>query len=88
MRGGSRNAAHLGIGQMGKTVLLDYWFNNEWKKDATGTQARFHYTWDDKTYGGFAMLGDIFRIHGMKTASLETAPTATKPERRFHLYYC
>ncbi|NII27298.1 glycoside hydrolase family 88 protein [Pseudoflavitalea sp. X16] len=60
----------------GKTVLLDNWFNNEWKKDATGEQVRHHYTWDDKTYGGFAMLGDIFRIQGMRTASLETAPTA------------
>lgn len=60
----------------GKTVLLDTWFNNEWKKEPNGTQSRFHYTWDDKANSGFAMLGDIFRIYGMRTASLETAPTA------------
>lgn len=60
----------------GKTVLLDYYFNNEWRKDATGTLVRYHYTWEDKTNSGFSMLGDIFNIHGVRTASLETAPTA------------
>lgn len=59
----------------GKTVTLDNYFNNEWKKDATGTMVRYHYTWDDKTNSGFAMLGDIFHIHGVKTKSLEKAPT-------------
>ena len=60
----------------GKTVMLDYYFNNEWKKDATGTLVRWHYTWDDKANSGFSMLGDVFRSYGMKTAALETAPTA------------
>lgn len=60
----------------GKTVLLDNYFNNEWKKDATGKMVRFHYTWEDKTNSGFSMLGDIFHIHGVKTTRLETAPTA------------
>ena len=60
----------------GKKVVLDYYFNNEWRKDATGTQVRFHYTWDDKMNSGFAMLGDVFRIHGATTAALETAPDA------------
>ncbi|HEY0676828.1 MAG TPA: DUF4350 domain-containing protein [Chitinophagaceae bacterium] len=60
----------------GKTVLLDNYFNNEWKKDVTGTLIRHHYTWNDKTNGGFAMLGDIFSQHGVKTTSLETAPDA------------
>jgi unsaturated rhamnogalacturonyl hydrolase len=55
-------------------VMLDYYFNNEWKKDATGTDVRFHYTWDDKSNSGFSMLGDMFRSYGVKTASLETAP--------------
>lgn len=60
----------------GKTVLLDYHFNNEWKKDATGAMVRWHYTWEDKSNGGFAMLGDMFRRYGMKTKSLPAAPTA------------
>ena len=65
----------LGIGK-GRTVLLDNYFNNEWKKDATGTSVRWHYTWEDKSNGGYAMLGDIFNSYGLKTKSLPTAPTA------------
>ncbi len=60
----------------GKTVLLDYYFNNEWKKDVTGKQVRFHYTWDDKSNSGFSMLGDIFNRHGVQTKYLEASPTA------------
>jgi unsaturated rhamnogalacturonyl hydrolase len=60
----------------GKTVVLDNYFNNEWRKDATGTDIRWHYTWDDKMNGGYAMLGDIFNMHGVKTSSLQTAPDA------------
>lgn len=69
----------------GKTVLLDYYFNNEWKNDATGTSIRWHYTWDDKSNSGFSMLGDIFNIHGVKTASLATEPTA-KSLAGAHIY--
>jgi unsaturated rhamnogalacturonyl hydrolase len=63
------------IGQR-KTVMLDYHFNDEWKKDGAGAEIRWHYTWEDKSNGGFAMLGDIFSIHGAKTKSLESVPTA------------
>jgi unsaturated rhamnogalacturonyl hydrolase len=60
----------------GKTVLLDNFFNNEWRKDATGTNIRYHYVWDDRMNSGFATLGDIFHSYGVQTKSLETAPTA------------
>jgi unsaturated rhamnogalacturonyl hydrolase len=60
----------------GKTVLLDYYFNNEWKKDATGKQVRFHYTWDDRSNSGFAMLGEVFGNYGVKKKMLESRPTA------------
>jgi unsaturated rhamnogalacturonyl hydrolase len=60
----------------GKTVVLDNFFNNEWRKDATGTNIRYHYTWDDRNNSGFATLGDIYRSYGVQTKSLETAPTA------------
>jgi unsaturated rhamnogalacturonyl hydrolase len=59
----------------GKTVILDRYFNNEWKKDPTGQQVRWHYTWNDRTNGGYAMLGDIFRRHGASTGNLDVAPT-------------
>ncbi|MBC7874611.1 MAG: glycoside hydrolase family 88 protein, partial [Ferruginibacter sp.] len=61
----------------GKTVLLDYYFNNEWKKDITGTPARWHYTWEDKTNSGYAMLSDLFSKYGVKTKSLITSPAST-----------
>jgi len=60
----------------GKTVLLDYYFNNEYKKDAFGQMERFHYNWEDKANSGYSMLGDIFRQYGAKTTSLATAPSA------------
>ena len=58
----------------GKTVLLDNFFNNEWRKDATGTNIRYHYVWDDRMNSGFATLGDIFHSYGVQTKSLESAP--------------
>jgi rhamnogalacturonyl hydrolase YesR/polygalacturonase len=58
-----------------KTVLLDYFYNNEWKKDANGNMNRWHYTWEDKSNGGYAMLGEIFRRYGAQTRSLEKRPT-------------
>lgn len=60
----------------GKTVVLDNFFNNEWRKDVTGTDIRYHYTWNDRMNSGFATLGDIFHSYGVQTKSLTTAPTA------------
>ena len=59
----------------GKKVMLDYYFNNEYKKDAAGNMNRFHYTWEDKAMSGYSIWGDIFRSSGAETLSLETAPT-------------
>jgi unsaturated rhamnogalacturonyl hydrolase len=67
----------LSIGK-NKTVLLDSYFNNEWRKDATGAMVRYHYTWSDKANSGFSMLGNIFNRYGVQTKSLETAPTTKK----------
>lgn len=59
-----------------KQVLLDQYFNNEFKKDATGKEIRWHYTWNDQSNGGFTFLGNIFESQGAKLASIITAPTA------------
>jgi unsaturated rhamnogalacturonyl hydrolase len=59
----------------GRKILLDNYFNNEWKKDATNTMVPFHYTWTDKSNSGFSMLGDIFRTYGLTTRTLTSAPT-------------
>ncbi|MGZ3846707.1 MAG: glycoside hydrolase family 88 protein [Flavisolibacter sp.] len=67
-------ASTLSYGK-GKTVMLDNFFNNEWRKDATGTNIRYHYVWDDRMNSGFATLGDIFHSYGVRTESLLTAPS-------------
>lgn len=57
-----------------KTVLLDYYFNNEWK-DSAGIRIRFHYTWEDKKNTGFSILGSVFTENGVQIKHLESAPT-------------
>jgi unsaturated rhamnogalacturonyl hydrolase len=59
----------------GKMVTLDNYFNNEWKKDVTGKDVPYHYTWSDKANSGFSMFGDIFSAYGVKKNTLTAAPT-------------
>jgi unsaturated rhamnogalacturonyl hydrolase len=63
-------------GRSEKTVLLDYYFNNERRKDITGTSIRYHYTWEDRANSGFSLWGHLFRQYGAHTDSLPVAPTA------------
>lgn len=58
----------------GKVVLLDYYFNNEWKTNASQNTERWHYTWEDKSNSGFSLLGDLFLRNGALIKSLEKAP--------------
>ena len=61
----------------GKTVLLDYYFNHEFRKDpVTGEMIRFHYIWEEKDNNGFSIFGDAFKNNGARLKSLEAAPTA------------
>jgi unsaturated rhamnogalacturonyl hydrolase len=60
----------------GKTVVLDYYFNSEVKKDSTGQLAPFHYKWEEMPNSGFFVWGNIFRNLGATTESLSEAPTA------------
>jgi unsaturated rhamnogalacturonyl hydrolase len=62
--------------QRTKLVLLDYYFNNEHHKDASGANMRFHYTWEDTANTGFSTWGRVFRSAGAQTDSLPVAPTA------------
>lgn len=59
----------------GKIVLLDRFFNNEWKKNSSGEKYRWHYTWEDRTNSGYSLLGELFRQQGATTKSLDTAPS-------------
>lgn len=57
-------------------VLLDSYFNNEQKKDASGQTRSWHYKWEETAMSGFSILGQQFLRNGGDTATLYTAPTA------------
>lgn len=63
------------LGQ-GKTVMLDYYFNSEHRKDVTGANIRFHYVWEEMDNNGYSLWEHLFRQYGAKTDSLPVAPTA------------
>lgn len=58
-----------------KVVLLDNYFNNEWKSE-NGKQVKWHYLWDDESMGGYSELGDLFKKEGAVLETLADAPTA------------
>ncbi len=60
----------------GKTILLDRYFNSEKRKDITGTEQYWHYTWEERSHPGFYTLGNIFERFGANLQSLNGAPTA------------
>ena len=60
----------------GKTVMLDSYFNNETKKDASGEIISWHYKWDELPNSGFSLWGNVFRAFGVKTGTLYSAPSA------------
>ena len=65
----------------GKTVLLDYYYNNEWKKDPKGKLTRYHYVWEDTANSGFSMLSALIAESGASIDSLCQPPTAEVLQR-------
>ena len=61
---------------MGRTVLLDSWFDSETRKDITGATVPFHYKWEERDNNGYSFFGHAFRSYGVQTRTLYTAPTA------------
>ena len=59
----------------GMKVTVDAWYNSEARKNAAGQTVLFHYKWNDYSNSGFSIFGHIFRIYGMQTATLDSAPT-------------
>ena len=59
----------------GKTVLLDYFFNHETKKDITGATIQYHYTWEEMNNNGYSLFGYVFNKYGVQTKSLTAVPT-------------
>ena len=66
---------------IGKIVLLDEFFNNEWKKNAKGISERYHYVWEDTANSGFSILGSKVAKLGASIDSLCETPTAENLKR-------
>lgn len=60
----------------GKTVVMDNYFNNEWRKNGFGANMRRHYTWDDYENGGFSLFGNIWQAYGARLGTQDKLPTA------------
>jgi hypothetical protein len=56
-----------------KRVLLDYFYNNEWKNGV-----RFHYIWEDTTNSGFSVLANIVKKVGAEIDTICEAPTRAR----------
>lgn len=57
-----------------KKILLDYYFNKEFKKNDSSNQ-QWHYIWEDRSNGGFSFLQTCFEKFGAITSSLKAEPT-------------
>lgn len=71
--------------QGSRRVLLDCYYNNEWKPGPTGGLVRYHYIWSDTANSGFSILSRIIGGVGGVTDTLAESPT---PEAlsRAHVY--
>jgi lysophospholipase L1-like esterase len=70
-----RKIPHEPLVGEGKTVVLDYYYNNEWRKNAQGKLVRYHYVWEDTTNSGYSDLGFRIARCGAVIDSLCQAPT-------------
>ena len=61
---------------MGKTVLVDGWFNSQKRKTADGREELFHYKFSDDANSGYSFWGRMFQQYGMHTETLSHAPRA------------
>src|SRR5262249_25483084 len=60
---------------LGKSIVLDDYFNHETKKDAAGRMVSWHYKWDELPNSGFSFFGHLFESLGARTQTLSDAPT-------------
>jgi lysophospholipase L1-like esterase len=58
-----------------KTVLLDCYYNNEWRPDASGIPVRYHYVWHDTANSGFSILAKRITDAGACIDTLCQAPS-------------
>jgi unsaturated rhamnogalacturonyl hydrolase len=61
---------------MGRTVLMDAWFNSQKRKTDDGNMESFHYKWSDDANSGYSIWARMFQQYGMRTEALDHAPRA------------
>lgn len=69
---------HLRIPSVGagKKIVMDHYFNNEWRKNGFAVNVRRHYTWDDDENGGFSLFAELWENTGAKLGGLDQSPNA------------
>jgi len=68
-------AAPCPAGRPGRgTVLLDCYYNNEWKPGPSGRPVRYHYVWGDSADSGFSLLAGVLAHAGFGLDTLAHAP--------------
>ena len=75
MAGSEMEQAKTATLGLGKTVLMDAWFNSQTRKNAAGQTEVFHYKWDDDANSGFAFFGRAFQRYGVTLATEKGVPT-------------
>src|SRR5690606_15495685 len=68
-------AFHANSKQKSFQVVLDNYYNNEYKKAVDGSMRPYHYLWDGQDNNGFSFLGRVFEEHGAELKTLRAAGT-------------
>ena len=63
------------------TLLLDCYYNNEWKPGPAGRPVRYHYVWSDSADSGFSLLAGIVARAGFAPDTLARAPDSAALSR-------
>jgi lysophospholipase L1-like esterase len=59
---------------IGRTVLLDNYYNDESRADSSGLRRSFHYLWHDSTNSGFSLLAELIARTGACLDTLRRPP--------------
>jgi len=68
-------AFHANSKQKSFQVVLDNYYNNEYKKAVDGSMRPYHYLWDGQDNNGFSFLGRVFEEQGAELKTLRAAGT-------------
>jgi unsaturated rhamnogalacturonyl hydrolase len=61
----------------GGKAVFDGWFNRQFRKGANGQDELYHYKPNDDADSGYSTWAHMFQQYGIRTSTLEEAPTAS-----------